>query len=311
MIHLRSSLLSLVVLSSAHQLFAAPCENDPKCVLPPIKEVIEPPAPPDPQNYWKVAVIECNEARHPIVCAGPEEAEQIKAVNRADLADRICEAQRHGAKIIVTPEFGVVGYPEEKDEWESRAEIESYVEPCNGPSTHYFEGLAKGLQVFIQFGFPEVATNGCYYNAAVVVDPAGKVVAHHRKNCLCGESGFLEPGNDIAIYDTPVGKIGVAICWDISGTCSNPPLPRYYAAGVKILSVSSSWIEGDAFGTFQSVARSYGHNSGCHFLGSNQCYCPGAGVICPNGTQQSHIQSSGIAYGYLPLVRSPVRQSSK
>lgn len=298
------------MLFSTQRVFAAPCEcsPDPRCSVDPIPEVSEPPAPKHPERYWKVAVIQCNEACHPIPCADKKQATQIKEANRKDLKRRITEAANKGAKIIVTPEFSVVGYPEDKPEWGSPEEIQYYVETVPGRSTDFFSHLASHLGVYIQIGFPEDGGDGCYYNAAVVLGPNGKIVAHYRKNCLCygcGEGKFLCPGNDIATYDTPVGRVGVAICWDIGGNCQggNDPLPRYYDYGVEILTVSSSWADcNSGWGFFKRAAENYHF----YFLGSNQCYFPDAGVIGPEGEEQSHIrQSSGIAYGYLQLKIRP------
>ncbi len=59
-----------------------------------------------------------------------------------------------------------------------------------------------------------------YYNTALLQDPDGQVIASYDKTHLPrqpenGESQFLTPGDDLPVFDTPLGRIGFLICWDI------------------------------------------------------------------------------------------------
>jgi predicted amidohydrolase len=61
---------------------------------------------------------------------------------------------------------------------------------------------------------------GRYYNTALLQDPEGKVIASYDKTHLPrtpenSESDFLTPGDELPVFDTPLGKIGFLICWDI------------------------------------------------------------------------------------------------
>eukprot|EP01035_Chromulina_nebulosa_P016912 gene16912-22401_t len=63
------------------------------------------------------------------------------------------------------------------------------------------------------------------YNTCVIINPDGVIVGKHRKVHLFDidvpgkitfkESDSLTGGNDITVVDTPWGKIGVGICYDI------------------------------------------------------------------------------------------------
>lgn len=60
--------------------------------------------------------------------------------------------------------------------------------------------------------------DGKYYNAAVIIDPQGKKTGEYRKIRLTtGECEKLVPGfrNDVPVFETPFGKFGVQICFDI------------------------------------------------------------------------------------------------
>lgn len=61
---------------------------------------------------------------------------------------------------------------------------------------------------------------GRYYNTAVMQDAAGRVVAcydktHLPRNPQDDERHYLTPGSDLPVFDTPLGRIGFLICWDI------------------------------------------------------------------------------------------------
>jgi len=57
---------------------------------------------------------------------------------------------------------------------------------------------------------------GRYYNTAVMQDPEGRVIASYDKTHLPpAEARCIAPGADLPVFDTPIGKIGLLICWDI------------------------------------------------------------------------------------------------
>lgn len=71
---------------------------------------------------------------------------------------------------------------------------------------------------------PEIDDNKIY-NTSYVLGPDGKIIAKHRKTHLFDvdiengirfmESDYLSPGEDITVFDTPFGRAGLCICYDI------------------------------------------------------------------------------------------------
>ena len=66
--------------------------------------------------------------------------------------------------------------------------------------------------------------NGILYNTCYVFDETGQKVAKHRKVHLFDidlpgmqfrESDTFDPGNEITVFDTQYGKMGVAVCFDV------------------------------------------------------------------------------------------------
>ena len=62
------------------------------------------------------------------------------------------------------------------------------------------------------------------YNSCFIFDDAGRVVARHRKVHLFDidapgmrfrESNTFTPGGEITVFDTPWGKMGAAVCFDV------------------------------------------------------------------------------------------------
>lgn len=88
-------------------------------------------------------------------------------------------------------------------------------EPIPGPSTEYFGKLAQENDVYIVAGLVE-RDEHLVYNVAVLIGLDGKIVGKYRKLSLPRgevESG-IAPGNDYPVFETPIGKIGMMICYD-------------------------------------------------------------------------------------------------
>ncbi len=95
-------------------------------------------------------------------------------------------------------------------------------------SDHYLaiQNIAVDTEKYLIAGsVPEKGLNGDTYNTSFVFDPSGKEIAFHRKTHLFDidvkggqyfkESDTLTAGNKPTIFETPFGKIGLMICYDI------------------------------------------------------------------------------------------------
>ena len=83
---------------------------------------------------------------------------------------------------------------------------------------------AKNNNIFLFAGSIPEKENNKIYNTCFIFDNHGNIIAKHRKIHLFDvnfesmrfrESDVLSAGNTITIVDTPYGKIGVAICFDL------------------------------------------------------------------------------------------------
>ncbi|WP_432485030.1 nitrilase-related carbon-nitrogen hydrolase [Kineococcus esterisolvens] len=95
-----------------------------------------------------------------------------------------------------------------------------YAEPADGPVVQRFAALAKELGVVTVLPIYEEQQAGVYYNSAVVVDADGSTLGTYRKVHIphvdrFWEKFYFRPGNlGYPVFETAVGKVGVAICYD-------------------------------------------------------------------------------------------------
>lgn len=104
-----------------------------------------------------------------------------------------------------------------------------------------FQKFAKKYKIDIVAGsFMEGTPRGAF-SSSYYIDSRGKVLARYQKsNLYHSERYFLNPGTEIAVFDTKYGKAGIVICWDIMF----PELfRRMVAAGVQIIYCPSYWYE--------------------------------------------------------------------
>jgi predicted amidohydrolase len=106
--------------------------------------------------------------------------------------------------LIVTPEVVIGG----------KRLVEGSV-AVPGPATRPFETIARQHHVYLVLGTRERAGDA-FYNSAVLVGPAGKVVGVYRKVHLATSEGLtgLSAGTSFPVFDTPLGRIGCLICMD-------------------------------------------------------------------------------------------------
>lgn len=147
---------------------------------------------------------------------------------------KIKEAATNGAQLIVFPECALTGYM-----FTSRAEALPYAEAIPGPATEKVAGLCKESGVYVIFGLLEIDGKK-FYNAAALVGPDG-LAGKYRKNHLpfLGIDRFVDKGdNSFQVHRTPVGNIGILICYDVTF----PESARILALhGADIIIVITNW----------------------------------------------------------------------
>jgi predicted amidohydrolase len=159
-------------------------------------------------------------------------------LNGCDPARIIEEARRGGAEVVVFPEMYSDGYA--RFEAEDSAAMERWrsgAQRLDGEFIGKFQEAARDHRTHVVATFLEAA-DPKPFNSAVLIDPGGNVVLHHRKVYICdfdSPENACEHGHGfgVAEIDTSAGpvKLGLMICMD-----------REYAESAKSLSRAGAEI---------------------------------------------------------------------
>ena len=146
-------------------------------------------------------------------------------------------AAQNGADLVVFPECALTGYV-----FSGLEEALPCAESIPGTSTARLVDCCRELGAHAIVGLLERDGDRCY-NAAVLVGPEG-IVGKYRKNHLpfLGIDRFLDVGDQpFQVYKTPIGNIGINICYD-----SNfPESARVMTLlGADIIALPTNWPEG-------------------------------------------------------------------
>ena len=157
--------------------------------------------------------------------------------NRAKAESLIRTAAAKGAKIITLPELWNCGY--RLEELEKLAE---YTDVSKSESMALLSHLAAEYGLYIFGGSIAEKKNGRYYNTAVVFNDKGEVIQKYRKTHLfqlgLHEPEYFTPGDEWSLVDTPWGRVGLVICYDLRF----PELWRNLVLrGAKIIVCPAQW----------------------------------------------------------------------
>jgi N-carbamoylputrescine amidase len=120
-------------------------------------------------------------------------------------------ARAHGAELVVFPECALGGYLRDADVDEATGPVLPPVLDPDGPEIQRLIELAGDTVVCM--GYTEAAPDGPYTSAVCVTGDG--VLGHHRKVHLPPAERFaFSAGEGFAAFDTPVGRIGMLLCYD-------------------------------------------------------------------------------------------------
>ncbi|MBI5204569.1 MAG: acyltransferase [Nitrospirae bacterium] len=112
--------------------------------------------------------------------------------------------------LIVLPELFNTGYQfiSKKETKELSEEIPS------GYTTRALEGIARKKKIYIAAGISE-KSKGKLYNSAILTGPDGFMGVYRKTHLFYEEKLWFTPGDTgFKVWQTPIGNIGVMICFD-------------------------------------------------------------------------------------------------
>ncbi len=159
------------------------------------------------KDIVKVAAIQM--ASGPYVAANLSEAERLIEI-----------AANQGARLVVLPEYFAIMGLKETDKVAVREE------EGKGPIQSFLAKMAKKHKIWLVGGsiplvsnFPNKVRNSC-----LVFDDKGQLAARYDKIHLFGldlgnehyhEEKTIESGDVVKVVDTPFGRVGLSICYDL------------------------------------------------------------------------------------------------
>ncbi|WP_350580910.1 nitrilase family protein [Pseudomonas sp. HY2-MNA-CIBAN-0224] len=174
-------------------------------------------------------------ARVAVVQFDPQVGIQHSQANLEHSLELAREAAINGANLIVLPELANTGYL-----FGTRQEAFLHAELIpEGPSMQAWLDFARKHQVYLAAGLAE--RDGVQlFDSAVLVGPGGFIGKYRKAHLWNREKLWFTPGNlGFPVFDTPIGRIGLLICWDIWF----PEVPRLLSLqGADIICSLNNWI---------------------------------------------------------------------
>jgi nitrilase len=147
--------------------------------------------------------------------SGPEVGPNLDPAGR-----RIAAAAAAGARLVALPEyFPLIGATDE-------ARLAARETPGAGPIQEFLAAAAARHGVWLVGGSIPLAGSdpAKLLNSCLVFDDRGRQVARYDKIHLFDftkgaerydEAATIEPGKEVVVLDTPAGRVGLAICYDL------------------------------------------------------------------------------------------------
>jgi len=136
-------------------------------------------------------------------------------------------AAKRGVDLILFPETALTGYDADAGNAGTEQMHCRLAEPIGGPSAQAVAEVAMARNVYVVYGFTELAEDGTVYNAAAVIGPQGIVGSYQKMHLPFTENAWAKRGCTPFMFDTDWGKVGLSICYD---TFVFDELMRYYRA---------------------------------------------------------------------------------
>ncbi|MFJ6892584.1 carbon-nitrogen hydrolase family protein [Streptomyces hokutonensis] len=234
------------------------------------------------------------------------------------IAERLIkEAGEQGVRLLALPEACLGGYLLSLDD-DSELDEGPPALALDGPEIRRLTALAGELTVVA--GYCEAAADGRQYNSVVCVTGDGVLGNHRKVHQPLSEDASYASGDRFHAFDTPVGRIGMMICYDKAfpesaralaldgaeiGVCVSAwPGARTNASAdlekdrwkrrfdlfdrARALENQIVWLSANQAGTFGSL----------RFVGSAKVVDPGGEILADTGV------TSGIAIAELDVAQA-------
>jgi len=211
------------------------------------------------------------------IASGVTKVAGIQMASSPQVSSNLIEAERlialaveQGAKIVVLPEYFCIMGTKDIDKVAVREKA------GDGPIQRFLAKMAREYEIWLIGGTVPLACNypNKVRNSCLVYNDKGEQVARYDKIHLFGldlgvehyhEEKTIESGDTVVVVDTPYGKIGLSICYDLR-------FPELYRAmgEVDIIVIPSAFTETTGKAHWESLIRARAIENLCYVIAPAQ-----------------------------------------
>jgi len=203
-----------------------------------------------------------------------------------------------GADLIILPEIWNIGFMS-FDRYRPDAEGKG------GETLTALRAAAREVGAYLHSGSFVERVGDNFYNSSYLIAPDGDLLANYRKIHLYGykskETQLLASGDQVVVVDTPLGRLGMATCYDLRF----PELfRRMLEKRVQVILVCSAWpyprlehwimlnrVRALENQCFLVSANSCGLNLGAMFVGHSMMVDPWGVILASAGDDEVVVRS--------------------
>jgi predicted amidohydrolase len=192
------------------------------------------------------------------------------AANLSEAEKLIEIAVEQGAKLVALPEYFAIMGMKDTDK------VKVAEKEGSGPIQEFLSNIAKKHEIWVVGGSIPLQSEQQekIYNACMVYNDQGQLVARYNKIHLFGlslgnetyhEEKTITPGKQVVTVDSPFGKIGLSICYDLR-------FPELYRAmgEVDLILIPAAFTETTGKAHWESLVRSRAIENLCYVLAPAQ-----------------------------------------
>jgi 5-aminopentanamidase len=206
------------------------------------------------------------------------------AANAAAAVERLRELKSYEVDLAVFPEAFLTGYCVECVEDARQISIEG-----THDALATIRQAAEEFDMVVVVGYAE-RTGDTVRNAAVLFEPGREPQVYYKTHLPeLGLDRFVERGDDLPVFETRLGRIGMLICFDVR----HPEPARVLALkGADVIVLPTNWPRGAEISAdvlavaraaenrvFVATCNRVGEEHGFHFIGRSKIVHPSGRVL--------------------------------
>ena len=232
----------------------------------------------------------------------------------------IRDAAAAEARLLVLPEGSLQGFIFRIDGSltpDEAAYHHENAEHVPGPSTDLIAAWAQTANLFVVFGMFERAEE-TVYNTAVLLGPDGFIGKYRKVHQPDEERPYYTPGDTWHSYDTPIGHLGMMICYD---QCFPEAARELTLLGADVLVVPNAWAaisqhsqdRYDLYGRARAAenrrwviqSNQVGRSGEMDYIGSSRVIDPNGRIIASTEPGTEGLAIARISYPRFDPAESP------